>query len=387
MLPPSWLTEVPTRLPVPAVPEMENAWGTREAAGWLGLVGVTGVRLSLQAVYWMPGWWHHMVSGQGKQKDHYRRSFSPSAHRRSSRCRWAGARRRCCSWSSRPCRPPRCSTGGSRQQLRPGSGWDMRTDNHEAHLWPGTCTRSAWSWRRRCGRRRPRPWPRWAPRGCCWTAPCPHTLRREVRDISDMYTGVRGCSWCRVTYCGVLCLSHRLWALGSIPRWHRTGHRGKCGQSARARPESPDPGLIWSNIWRHDARYLSLAILVISNYCYSPLGSHFVQNGSVISSIISVSHQCSPCIRPRLPPLTVLAGVCAADGGHGGAPGHDQLVRVALVVGGLGLGEDHVVHVEPGITSEVRSGRGEETRDCQGSGFRCSGNWGKDGTRTKDEAR
>ena len=51
----SLLTEVPTRLPVPAVPEIENAWGTREAAGWLGLVGVTGVRLSLQAVYWIPG--------------------------------------------------------------------------------------------------------------------------------------------------------------------------------------------------------------------------------------------------------------------------------------------------------------------------------------------
>ena len=50
---------MPTRLPVPAVPEMEKAWGTSEAAGWLGLVGVTGVRLSLQAVYWIPG--HHNI--------------------------------------------------------------------------------------------------------------------------------------------------------------------------------------------------------------------------------------------------------------------------------------------------------------------------------------
>ena len=58
------------------------------------------------------------------------------------------------------------------------------------------------------------------------------------------------------------------------------------------------------------------------------------------------------------PPLTVLAGVGAADGGHGGAPGHDQLVGVALVVGGLGLGEDQVVHVEPGITREVRRDTG-----------------------------
>ena len=56
--------------------------------------------------------------------------------------------------------------------------------------------------------------------------------------------------------------------------------------------------------------------------------------------------------------LTVLSGVGAADGGHGGSPRHYELVRVALVVGGLGLGEDHVVHVEPGMRSEVSSGRG-----------------------------
>ena len=49
--------------------------------------------------------------------------------------------------------------------------------------------------------------------------------------------------------------------------------------------------------------------------------------------------------------LTVLAGVGAAHGGHGGSPRHYELVRVALVVGGLGLGEDHVVHVEPGMRS------------------------------------
>ena len=47
---------MPTRLPVePVVPEMEKAWGTSEAAGWPGVVGVAGVRLSLQAVYWIPG--------------------------------------------------------------------------------------------------------------------------------------------------------------------------------------------------------------------------------------------------------------------------------------------------------------------------------------------
>ena len=52
----------------------------------------------------------------------------------------------------------------------------------------------------------------------------------------------------------------------------------------------------------------------------------------------------------RVPLLTVLAGVGPTDGGHGGAARHDQLIRAALVVGGLGLGEDHVVHVEPGMT-------------------------------------
>ena len=81
------------------------------------------------------------------------------------------------------------------------------------------------------------------------------------------------------------------------------------------------------------------------------------------------------------PPLTVLAGVCAADGGHGGAPGHDQLVGVALVVGGLGLGEDQVVHVEPGITRKVR----RDMEDCQGSGFRCSGKLRKGRNKDKGE--
>ena len=72
-----------------------------------------------------------------------------------------------------------------------------------------------------------------------------------------------------------------------------------------------------------------------------------------------------------LSPLTVLSGVGAADGGHGGSAGHDELVRVALVVGGLGLGEDHVVHVEPGMRS-VRSaqGGGEVQVLVLGSGVR-----------------
>ena len=51
-----------------------------------------------------------------------------------------------------------------------------------------------------------------------------------------------------------------------------------------------------------------------------------------------------------VPLLTVLASVGPTDGGHGGATRHYQLIRVALVVGGLGLGEDHVVHVKPGMT-------------------------------------
>ena len=69
-------------------------------------------------------------------------------------------------------------------------------------------------------------------------------------------------------------------------------------------------------------------------------------------------------------PLTVLSGVGAADSGHGGSAGHDELVRVALVVGGLGLGEDHVVHVEPGMRSvrSIQGGGGSGP----GSGFRCS---------------
>ena len=46
---------VPTRLPVlPDVPEIENDLGTRDAAGCVGEVGVTGDVLSAQAAYWIP---------------------------------------------------------------------------------------------------------------------------------------------------------------------------------------------------------------------------------------------------------------------------------------------------------------------------------------------
>ena len=84
-------------------------------------------------------------------------------------------------------------------------------------------------------------------------------------------------------------------------------------------------------------------------------------------------------------PLTVLSGVGAADGGHGGSPRHYELVRVALVVGGLGLGEDHVVHVEPGMRS-LRSAQGGGGSG-PGSGFRCSGKLrkGQEKDKGKDE--
>ena len=79
----------------------------------------------------------------------------------------------------------------------------------------------------------------------------------------------------------------------------------------------------------------------------------------------------------------MLSSVGAAYGGHGGSAGHDELVRVALVVGGLRLGEDHVVHVEPGMRS-VRSAQGGGGSG-PGSGFRCSGKLRKG--RKKDKGK
>ena len=64
--------------------------------------------------------------------------------------------------------------------------------------------------------------------------------------------------------------------------------------------------------------------------------------------------------------LTVNPGVGAADGGYGRAAGHDELVRHTLVVRGLGLGEDHVVQVQPG-QGRVRRGR-RGSSDYRGSG-------------------
>ena len=65
--------------------------------------------------------------------------------------------------------------------------------------------------------------------------------------------------------------------------------------------------------------------------------------------------------------LTVVSGVGATDGGYGRAAGHDELVRHTLVVRGLGLGEDHVVQVQPGQGGRVRRGR-RGSSDYRGSG-------------------
>ena len=40
------------------------------------------------------------------------------------------------------------------------------------------------------------------------------------------------------------------------------------------------------------------------------------------------------------------SAVCSADGRDGGSAGDDELVVLALVVGHLGLGKDHVVKVK-----------------------------------------
>lgn len=45
--------------------------------------------------------------------------------------------------------------------------------------------------------------------------------------------------------------------------------------------------------------------------------------------------------------LTVRSRESAAQRRHWGAATHYELVRLALVVRGLGLGEDHVLHVQP----------------------------------------
>ena len=44
--------------------------------------------------------------------------------------------------------------------------------------------------------------------------------------------------------------------------------------------------------------------------------------------------------------LTVRSGESAAESRHRGAATHYELVRLTLVVRGLRLGQDHVVHVE-----------------------------------------
>ena len=47
------------------------------------------------------------------------------------------------------------------------------------------------------------------------------------------------------------------------------------------------------------------------------------------------------------------AGIGAADGRYGGPAGHDELVALALVVGGVGLGQHHVLHVKPSARDNV----------------------------------
>ena len=56
--------------------------------------------------------------------------------------------------------------------------------------------------------------------------------------------------------------------------------------------------------------------------------------------------------------LTVLSSVSSTYCWDRSTPGHNQLVRVTLVVGGLRLGEDQVVHVKPVHEDWVRIGSG-----------------------------
>ena len=50
--------------------------------------------------------------------------------------------------------------------------------------------------------------------------------------------------------------------------------------------------------------------------------------------------------------LTVGAGVGATNGGNGSTTSHDKLIKLALILPALRLGQHHVLNIQPG-------GRGE----------------------------
>ena len=64
----------------------------------------------------------------------------------------------------------------------------------------------------------------------------------------------------------------------------------------------------------------------------------------------------------------MLTSVGATDGGDGRSSGHDQLIRVTLVVSGLGLGEDEVVKIKPRLVlgiEDTGSGYFEENMESR----------------------
>ena len=63
-----------------------------------------------------------------------------------------------------------------------------------------------------------------------------------------------------------------------------------------------------------------------------------------------------------------MTSVGATDGGDGRSSGHDQLIRVTLVVSGLGLGEDEVVKIKPRLVlgiEDTGSGYFEENMESR----------------------
>jgi hypothetical protein len=51
--------------------------------------------------------------------------------------------------------------------------------------------------------------------------------------------------------------------------------------------------------------------------------------------------------------LTMSAGVGAANGGDGGATGHDKLIKLAFILLVFRLGQHHILNVQPGRKGEL----------------------------------
>ena len=301
-----------------------------------------------------------------------RRSCAPCGH--TWRRRWGlkgrsiKGKQTCCSrcWRAEA-RCPRYSWMRTLSRRRPGGGFShnqhsfvgkLEPGNTGDNRWPpwrGSRTRSASPWWRTSGSRRRQQWPPSAPPGSSKTDPCPRTLggilsvRSELQPILKStfppFTGLTVLATVSAANSGqggaasgdveLVIHARVVRRLGS--RQQKVLHVESVNQNGEG---GGDLGGIYSTF------------LVVLRPFFSSYGSCKGVPLCTETLCVGVKGELATLQSSRgrqlfvgSAQLTVQACVGPTDGREGGPAGDDELVEVALVVGGLRLGQHHVVYV------------------------------------------